>query len=498
MASNFIEREKAETDILSCAAFVAERIGSADGHATSISEIALRFAAKGEVDLAAQLADTIHDPHARDVVLSEIAARCVDLNDDEYGLQLVEAMEDYGFQQEALHKIAARQVQNGRIEDALATSEKMDDSVTTAGEIAVRLAHEGDDERVSEMLEQIDFPTVRVQVLNEIAATQIKRGESADAALSEALTEAENIEFAEERVQLLLEIAARFHEANQDKRALEILEKIKQLAETLEPRFSDQTLTQVALFYARLGDFERAENALEAIEDLQQIAAAHAGIALEHATSDMERALASLEEAYAVLKSQPERQIRDSKSRFNLFATIAIRFAQFGKPERGLEIALENRDEEPRNIALTNIAAVCATDNKDALARQAVAAIEDYASQIFALVAISDAEAQKSDTEKSLQFLEEAYNLSEEIGRLTLRSQALNEIAARFAERGNKEKAAEILRESLQSAQTILDESHQAIALVNLADTYEKLGIEQSKTEGEILSLIVRKRLLRN
>lgn len=492
-----IEIEQAETDLLSCAAFVAERIGSADGHAASVSDIALRYAAKGELDLAAGLADEIRDPHTRDLVLAEIVARCADHNDDDYGLQLTEAIEDYGYQQQARHNLAARQAFHGRLEEALATAAQMNDSFATNGEIAVRFAHNGDEPRARQLLEQIDFPSVRVQVLNELAAAKIKSGESAETFLIESLSESEQIEFAEERIQLLLEIAERFHDGGQTERAASVLERAKQLAETLEGRFRDSALMQIALLYGRIGNFEKAEQTLEPIEDLQQNASAHAGIALEHqANKDNEHALGSLEEAYAVLKSQPDRAIRDSKSRFNLFATIAIRFAQFGKPERGLEIALENPDEEPRYSALTNIAAISAADGKDELTRQAANAIEDYASRVFAFIAISDSEVKKGDAERSARFLEEAHGLSEEVVQLTLRSQALNDIAERYAKRGDEEKSAALLLESLQIIQMIVDQSHQAGALVALAETYEKLNLKPDEKEFEILNLIVRKRLM--
>lgn len=491
-----IEREQAETDLLACAAFVAERIGSADGHAASVSDIALHYANKGELDLAAGLADEIKDPHARDVVLSEIAARCADFNDDEYGLQLAEAIEEYGYQQQARHLLATRQAANGRFDDALATTGLMDDPFAAVGEIAVRLAHNGDEARTRELLEQIDFPTVRVQVLNELAAAKIKRGESGEAVLAESLAESEQIEFVEERTQLLLEIAGRFHESGRNDLAAAALDQTKNLAESLEKRFRDSVLVQIALIYAQIADFEKAEQTLKPIEDLQQIAAAHVGIALEqHHGNNQVGALANLEEAYALLKSQPERQIRDSAARFNLFATIAIRFADFGKSERGLEIALENADEKSRAAALHNIAAISAAAGREDLARQAANVIEDYASRVFALLAISQAEAKRNDAEKSLQYLEEAHGLSEEIQQLTLRVQVLNQIARLFAKSGKQETAIKILFQSLQIAQTIVDQSAQSDALANLAETFENLDLEIGEKEFDVLRLIVRKRL---
>lgn len=496
MANHLIEIENAESDLLACAAFIAEGIGSADGHAASVSDAALRYAARGEVDLAASLADTIQDPHTRDVVLTEIAVRCVDLDDDEYALQLAGAMEDYGFQQQALHNIAARQASHGRLEEAVATAETMDDSLVTFGEIAARFHDAGDTARADEILEQIDLPSVRVQVLNAFAAAQIKRGESPVEILNQSLAETKDLEVAEERVQIFLEIAARFHDAGECEKAQTILERAAQLAERLEGRFRDSAFTQIALQYARIGDFAAAENSLDPIEDMQQTAQVYTGIALEYADADdLENAAANLEEAYAVLKSQPDRAIRDSKSRFQLFATIAIQLAQIGKSERGLEIALENPVEASRNTALTNIAAICAAQNNETLAHQAANSIEDFASRIFAYLAMSDAEKQNGSDEKSLQILNEAHSLSEEVEQMSVRSQALNEIAVRFAETEDAEKASAVLHESLKTAQTILDQSHQSNALVNLAETYEKLNLELTEQERGTLHLIVRKRL---
>ena len=67
-----------------------------------------------------------------------------------------------------------------------------------------------------------------------------------------------------------------------------------------------------------------------------------------------------------------------------------------------------------------------------------VNSIENFASRVFALVAISRSVAKKGAEEKSLQYLQEALGLSEEIGRLPLRVKALNELAERFAERGDQ------------------------------------------------------------
>jgi tetratricopeptide (TPR) repeat protein len=494
--NGFIEIERAESNPFDCAAFIAERIGSADGHGEAISAISSRLAARGELDLAAQLADAIQDPHTRDIALVEIAARCAEFNDDEYGVQLAGAIEEYGFQQQALSNIAVKQAERGAFEEALQSADSLDDPFTTQGEIALRFARRGEWEQAEEILSQIDLPTVRTQVLNELALIKINQNEDADEILSESLAETEQIEFVEERIQLQLEIAARRIQSTQNEQAFSILENVRQLAAELEGRFRDQILTQISGLYAHAGNFEQAEKVLPPIADKQQTALAHTAIALEHqAAGETEKAAQSLEEAYAVLKSQPEREIRDSRARFNLMATIAVRLAQFGKPERAIETALENPIDEMRSQALGQIAAVCAANGNDELAGQAVNSIHDLAARAAALVLVSDGEIKNGETEKSLQTLAEAHSLVEEVEQLPARVGVLNDIAVRFIERGERERAREVLRENLEVIRIILDETQQAISLANTAEIYEKFDLELADAEREILRMIVRKKL---
>ncbi len=57
MSEHQINIEDANSDLLACAAFLAESIKSSDGHAEAMKEIVPRYLAKGDVDIAAGLAD---------------------------------------------------------------------------------------------------------------------------------------------------------------------------------------------------------------------------------------------------------------------------------------------------------------------------------------------------------------------------------------------------------------------------------------------------------
>lgn len=496
MSNFFIERQVAENDLLACAAYLGERVGSLDGHADAIAKIARIYAEKGEVDLAASLIDAINDPHVRDANLVEIAGKCVELDDDEYAFQLAEAIEEFGLQEQAKIVIAVNQARKGRFEESLETADSLNDPSSALGEIALIFARQGNEEKAREILETIDFPLIRIQVLNELAAIKLKADENEEALqlLEQSLAETENIEFPEEKVQILLDTANRFFAAGNAEKAGLLLDEAREIAETLDDKFRDQTLTQISLALASFGNFEKAGKIPKNIKDLHQTALCLAGIALEYQSKEEpEKALEYLEEAWQTLKSQPDNKIRSSEARFGLWATIAVRFAQFGKEERALEIAQTNPEEGNYHAALTNIAGICTAHGKEDAAKSAINAINDFSTKTFALIGVSDAEAKRDNTDKSLQKLTEAYEMSENIGQLPMRVRALDEIAVRFAERGNKEKAEIVLFESLEKIQLILDQSHQAEELANLFLAYEKISAEIGEKERDILRLMVRK-----
>jgi tetratricopeptide (TPR) repeat protein len=493
-----IERDLAEKDLFTCAAYMAERIDSADGHAEALTKITAKLAAKGEVDLAAGLADEIHDPHTRDGCLADIAVRCAEFEDDEYGFQLVEAIEEYGFQQQALTGIAIKQAERGSYEEALNTAEGLDDDSVAKAEIAIRHIRLGEIDAAREILDSIPFPTVKVQVLNEMSAYSLIQEHKARAVelLDESLAEADSIEFAQEKIQSLIDLAWRFSEMGQSEKAFNSLNSALEVSETLETRFRDPVLAQLALGFVRAGNEKLSEKCLKPIDDLQHKADAYMNIALEYFTNgNTEKALETLEESHETLKSQPGREVRSSNARFTLFASIAIRFAQFGKPERGLEIANNNPDEGPRLSALSQIAAICTARGEELQSKQALNSIDDNGVKVFALIGMSDAAQKANLREKSVQFLDAAYHLTEEVAQLPSRSQALNEIALRCIEHHQTDKAKTILHENLEIISTILDDTQRTLAVSNISEVYENAGFEVNEAETKIIQEMLKRKM---
>ncbi len=256
----------------------------------------------------------------------------------------------------------------------------------------------------------------------------------------------------------------------------------------------DNLLANVAQGFLRAGSLELADRTLDLVADKTQISLCLAGFARQFWEKDEKAdALETLEESYAVLKSQRESETRDSRAKFSLFTTIAVEFARFSKPERAVELAQENPDENERMSGLSQIAQVLALQGNDELSRQTINAIKEDSARMFALVGIADAKNRSGEKGKAIEFLTEAAHLAETISQFSVRSTALNELAKHFLNYGETAKAREISHENLVIISQIRDESLKSTALANLAEVYEQGNFDLTDAEKEMLYTMIRR-----
>ena len=123
MAEHLISFEEARNNLLSCATFLAEDIGSADGHSEAMKAIVPQYIENGNVDLAAELSDTVSDPFIRDRLLMLVAEKCAAIDDDEYAFQLADAIEEFGIQEAARERIILQKSLKGDFDAALQIAE---------------------------------------------------------------------------------------------------------------------------------------------------------------------------------------------------------------------------------------------------------------------------------------------------------------------------------------------------------------------------------------
>ena len=495
MSDLFIPLEQAERDLLAGAAFIAERIRSSDGHAEAMASIIPHYLEKGEVDLSAELANAIGDPHSRDRLLSLVAEKCARINDDEYAIQLAEAIEDHGLQSEVFERLGAVKASQGNTSAALEIAELMNHPDFVYAAVAVDQAARGDGEGAFDTLSKIEFHTALCTGIQSIAAGHIDKEEFDTAVkwLDQAIDAADEIEHTEERIRSLAEIGNQFIEAKRNDRAIQVFDRARGYAEASESGQKDFLLVTAAIGFLHAGEAELADDTLDLVHDTTQMASALTAFARDAwQREDKDDALETLEEAYAIINSQRDKEIRDSRARNAVMASIAAQFAAFGRAERGVEIARNNPDPQQTVAALTQIVQLLTLQKNDQAARDTMLEIEDESSRVSALIVMSDAKKRIDDSEGAIALLDEASSLAETVPQFVGRSALLNDISRRYARHDRKEKVRELAVQNLQAIREIRDESSRAAAMASLSQVYAEAGISPGEAELSILEMIVR------
>lgn len=488
--------DEAGRDLLACATFLAENIRSSEGRGKAMQALVPRYLARGEVDLAAELADAVEDPFVRDRLLAKTVERCGQIDDDDYAFQLLDAIDDHGTRNAARERLALAKSAKGETTRALEIVDILDHPDDALADIALHLEMNGESQDAIATLDRIDFPPSKANALQNMAQHHLKEGanEKAGKFFEAAVEAAGDIEFQEERVRVLLDIAANLQAADMNERSAEILDSARIFAERIDGVHRDGLFARIALGLLRAGDEESAAATLDLIGDKSQKASCMASFADHYWNADeTEAAHENLEEAYAILKSQKDRETRDTRFRLRLLAEIAVRFAQFGKHGRAMEIAFENIDELQRISALSRIAQVAALRGDDSDAREALGAISDEASKMFALIGMSDARSQAKDEESALALLKEAHSMTDTVPQVASRAEAYRQLAERYKKLEKAENARACLKSKLNSVSEIRDETRRSLMLAELDELFSELNAELEAEETELLAEMVRK-----
>lgn len=475
MSDQLISRQDAETDILSAAAYLAEGINSADGYADAMSAVVPLYLNKGDVDIAAELANSVDDSYSRDRLLTQVAEKCAEIDDDEYALQLAEAIEDVGLRSQAFERVGQIKAGKGQFDNARDIASGLDHPDFLYAAIAVKQAGSGERTAARETLNAIDFPSARLQGFLEIAGADIAAGnfETAVEDLQAGEDATVQVEHNEERIRGFIEIGNLYIEAKRKELAVAVFDKAKSEAETLDNVHRDSFLAWAAVGFFHSGSLELADRTLDLVADKTQTASALLGFSREFwRREERTEAIDALEESYAILKSQRESETRNSKTRFGLFTSIAAQFAGFEKGERAIEIANSIADESEQTSGLSQVAEILTLRKEDDQARHALQTIADDADRAFALIRMSDARTKNGDRDGATAFLEEAAHLVESVPQLSARSTAYNEIAKRYSAFGDAGKKAEITALNLATIGTIRDASSKVTALADAADLF--------------------------
>jgi len=496
MAEHFISFEDARDNLLTAAAYLAERIKSNDGHAAAMAAVVPRFLAHNNVDLAAELANSVDDPFTRNKLLTVVAEKCAEIDDDEYAIQLADAIEEFGIRSEALERIALQKINKGQIEKAVEIAESMQHPDFVYAASAAHIAADGGSDRAADMLVQVEYPSAKVSALFAMATREFQNGnkDASVALLDDALQTAKEIEHNEERIRTICEVGNYYVAIGRNDLAIAAYDAAKEFAEQLDNIHRDSFIAAAVMGFLHAGSMDTADRTLDLITDKTQMASClHAFSKYLWEREEKNDALDALDESYQILRSQREMETRDSKARFALFGSIAAQFAGFGKAERAIETASAIEDDGYRTSALSQLCSVFTLLREDQHARYALREIRDDAERASALVAMSDAKQQIGERDESISVLDEAAQLINEIPQLTARSWAYNDIARRYFYLGEKQKALGIFDTSLKTVSEIRDESNRAVALASLSDLFADDSLELPDEQIQVIEKLLSK-----
>ena len=494
MTEHLISYENAHADLLTCAAYLAEEIADKNAQTEVFEKIVPLYLERGEVDLAAELANTIDFAPKRESLLSDVAVKCAKVDDDEYAFQLIETIDDPVVRESALENIALEQTAAGKFDKALTLARKLEHNSMALSLIASELNVRGDQNAALEVVAEIGDSSEKALCLQIIAVQRHKSGDTAQAVelLEKAYSKAREIDFAPEKIKSLHSVSYSFGEVGRRDRSIEILSEIQRIAETFGAVDRDNRLAEVSLALFEAGSIDLADRALDAVTDKTQIASVLIGYAREYwERGEHSEAKDALHEAHQVLRSQADRETRDSLARFKTFTVITAQFAEFGETENAVSAAESINFEGERNASFAQIARILAQQGKEDEAHRTLKLIENAEIRCSALLGIADAFYRAENLPKAVEYVDEAAELTEDadnnLSRLSLSIAAAN----RYAVFGALEKAHRAAAEILGEIAKLRSPVGQSNALADLAQGFRQANLELDETEKKLLRTIL-------
>ncbi|MDQ3819857.1 MAG: hypothetical protein M3362_19590 [Acidobacteriota bacterium] len=503
MDDNFIEDNLAEEPFLASAARIADEIETQEGYSEIISLIAVRSAESGLLDAAIQLAVGVNDPYIRDQALASIAAECVEFGEADYADELLGMIEDSGLYGAAMEQVAVKYAETGAFDRALEMAGEMDDSGQALSRIALAYFDSGDAAKALDAARSIEDAGLRANTLIELAARGFRSNHDSEAAeklLIEAGRGAEEIEFSQERINSLLDVASLYKETGKEEEALEIVVSADRLCDSMEDEpytglpvtyARDETRALVATRFAQLGRFAEADAVIEKIEDPLQFASAAAGAAVEYKKAGQgEQAQTLLAEALDLAKEEVYGE-RTLIERDTLLASLAVSYAEVGRLDGALEVAKMVSVPNKQFAAWRDVGKAFARSNNHNGIFQVADLIQHAYGKVIYDIEMSEAEAGLGEEELAAGLLSQALKDAEAVEMPFEKSLALMEVGSRFAQRAQPEKASELLLQSLDAAAKIESNYQLARVLIQLDDKYRQAGLEPGEREESILQKIV-------
>lgn len=495
MTTRIISEDESYSDLLYAAAFIAERVESVDGMSEAMAEVVPRFLERGEVDLAAALADVTVDPLTRDRLLVAVAEKCIEKRDDEYGLQLVEAVEDVSLGAGALERVALKMIERGDIASALEIAETLGHPDEVFKMAAIHMYTAGEFEKALATGARITVLSSKASLALSLAKVAHENQSSVEFENQIRNTEryATEIDLGEEAATLLIEAANLCAESGRADLAIVIFEKAREAAEKLSWPHRDNLLGAVAAGLFVSGSVTLADMALDLVTDKAVIARTLVLFAHHMRKSDnLSGATQALDEAFEILRTQKDKEIRDYRANNGAWRALALQYVMADDCAKALAVIEAMPDDETQASAATQCAVVSASRNDIEKSRTFLGRIGDPLSKVLTLVAMTGSLEGEGSGEKVRVLLEECLGLLVEIEQPVALCAVLTDLFHAFAEIGDEVRANQCVDRALRECSSIINLSNRSVVLARLSSKLETKRRSLSPSDIAVLEMSLR------
>ncbi len=469
-------------DALSAALRMSASIKNADAYDDVASSLAHRYAQRSVFDRAVGIADTIKDPYTMDKTIGEIAVAAAAAGYETEAFELIESIEELSHQATSTSQIAIATAVEGNFDRAIEIAKTLDDNAATLSEIARLCAINGEIEKAQEILDLLDFPIYSAWVRLHMADGYGRAGRTEEAleSISMAKDDAEQIDTTDERATTLAEVAVRFSEAGDVEQADEILTLAIAEAAEAEELYRDTVLSQIAVSFGRLKQYDRAVEVAEKIEDVYQVTATLVRLAVAEFEDGSRQAEASqlLSDALDLIRDEAPLTQRAEAQRHNLLALVALRFADFGNRESAIQASNSIHAEDERILSIANVAVRYAQAGQFDEAHSIANLLDGKVSHSRCLLGIAREAITAKENDRALPILTEARALIESLEISPDKVHLLMELSVIQAGAGQTEEVTSFFNQSLDDIRLIKGEYPRATAMLAIADASTKLEYE--------------------
>ena len=419
----------------------------------------------GILSQALEVTKTIEDTSREDWALGQVARGYAAVGQYDQALEVTGKMGEFEEKTETLAEIARQHMKAGHYDQAITVAHLIADpsaQYRTLAEIADTYIVSGDKAKIRELLAQL------LQVANAIQERPLLEGRIGRTFLM-GRSPIDAMQYRPIKARALAEVAGKYAKLGEKEQAAELLSQaVKAAIAVTDALRKADTLVEIAGGYAELGQFDQALQIVGTIQEAYFKGRALVVIAGKYTQADQfDRAL------------QVTEAIEEPGLRSDALAVIVHRYVEAGQYDRALQLAQTMANDRVRQGVLADIANGYAKAGQQEEAASLLSESKDGREAYWQSEAEEKAEtiAGMARMYAEAGLYDPALQIATVIGDISEKAGALSDVAQKFAEVGQKEKAAEVLFQTLEAAKAVEEKTDPALNMISdIALRYADIG----------------------